>query len=633
MMQIKSIILYNNTGEKTRQLNFELECINLITGDSDTGKSALIPIIDYCLGHSEFEIPAGVIRENVSWYAVLYQVGNKQAFIAKPKPKYGDKNFEAYYIENEKIIIPLYTQLNINSSDDDVKDKLSQLLRQSLGLPPLAIEKAEAQKMTIDYTNFYLFQERKVIANNEILFYKQYSESKTIIETLPYFLGAKNEKQFVLQESHEKSLKELRKAKAQWSSQKNQIELNEEKTKHFFIQAQKVELIDRSLLTEHLSIKEMRELLQNICQAWQPTESLPVMDEVEHPLREEIDRIRQDFYQKQHEISRVESYLQTINGYSQEVDEHKMRLESIQLFEQQDSLSQTICPLCNAPLKQKIPAILSIQNTLNQLQKSLDMARRDKIDLEDTTQKLIAEREEIRNNLKEKQNTLSKVLRENQTKKDFLQRLLLEQGSIRELIGRIKEYLELTKYLDNIAELTKKIDFLKKEINTYQQQLDAVKDSTASILDSLAQRITDLAKEIDLSYQGLYRFNLEKLNVTVSQSSGHLIPMKSMGGGLNSLGCHLIILLALHHHFISHKKPVPQFLVLDQPVQGYLSNEFQNYDAEKIDRLINLLLKVCHELNLQIILTEHDRLQQTGLHRVEPHWTSENALIPKDWIL
>lgn len=84
-IQIKSIILYNSDGE-VRVLPFKLGKINIITGKSSTGKSAIIDIIEYCLGRSDFRIPEGKIRDNVKWYAVLYQLDETQILIAKPAP-------------------------------------------------------------------------------------------------------------------------------------------------------------------------------------------------------------------------------------------------------------------------------------------------------------------------------------------------------------------------------------------------------------------------------------------------------------------------------------------------------------------------------------------------------------------
>jgi predicted ATPase len=48
--QICKIVLWPKNDEKPRTLEFELNKVNVITGASKTGKSAVVPIIDYCLG-------------------------------------------------------------------------------------------------------------------------------------------------------------------------------------------------------------------------------------------------------------------------------------------------------------------------------------------------------------------------------------------------------------------------------------------------------------------------------------------------------------------------------------------------------------------------------------------------------
>ena len=88
----------------------------------------------------------------------------------------------------------------------------------------------------------------------------------------------------------------------------------------------------------------------------------------------------------------------------------------------------------------------------------------------------------------------------------------------------------------------------------------------------------------------------------------------------------------MHQYFISEKSPVPSFLILDQPIQGY-SSDNKNDDTDKINKMIQLVLKVCKDSGLQVILTEHEQLSQEELHRVEEkHWTTDYALIPKKWI-
>jgi DNA repair ATPase RecN len=60
---IKSIIIYSHTGEQ-RTLDFNTTGLNIITGKSKTGKSAIIDIVDYCLYRGSFNVAEGVIRNS-----------------------------------------------------------------------------------------------------------------------------------------------------------------------------------------------------------------------------------------------------------------------------------------------------------------------------------------------------------------------------------------------------------------------------------------------------------------------------------------------------------------------------------------------------------------------------------------
>ena len=71
--QIENIVIWPSKADVKplkRVVWFEPGVVNVITGESRTGKSAVIPIIDYCLGSSKCAIPIDVIRKSASWYGV-----------------------------------------------------------------------------------------------------------------------------------------------------------------------------------------------------------------------------------------------------------------------------------------------------------------------------------------------------------------------------------------------------------------------------------------------------------------------------------------------------------------------------------------------------------------------------------
>jgi hypothetical protein len=143
-----------------------------------------------------------------------------------------------------------------------------------------------------------------------------------------------------------------------------------------------------------------------------------------------------------------------------------------------------------------------------------------------------------------------------------------------------------------------------------------------------------------------YRFDLARLTV-VADRPDRPIPMFRMGGGQNWLGCHLIALLALHSHFIEAKRPVPRFLVLDQPSQVYFASPdiyrampgttnatlAAQADMEAVRRMFEFLRDFCRAAapNFQILVLEHANLEDQWFQDalVEEPWAGTRALIPQ----
>ncbi len=72
-MQIEAIALYDYAGRR-RTIDLRLGALNVISGDSQTGKSALLEVIDYCFGSNELRVPEGVITDHVAWYALVLRL-------------------------------------------------------------------------------------------------------------------------------------------------------------------------------------------------------------------------------------------------------------------------------------------------------------------------------------------------------------------------------------------------------------------------------------------------------------------------------------------------------------------------------------------------------------------------------
>ena len=83
---IDTITLWSHHNEK-RQLHFKRGKVNILTGGSQRGKSAILSILDYCFLSSSHKIPGAIINDNTSWYGITFIINEKNYSIARQSPK------------------------------------------------------------------------------------------------------------------------------------------------------------------------------------------------------------------------------------------------------------------------------------------------------------------------------------------------------------------------------------------------------------------------------------------------------------------------------------------------------------------------------------------------------------------
>lgn len=105
-MQILDIVVFSHDGRR-RMLSLNTGRVNIITGASKTGKSALVDIVDYCFGAGECRVPEGPIRRSVSWFGLRLQLAEGQAFIGRRCPGARAASSEECFVEiGDKVEVP-----------------------------------------------------------------------------------------------------------------------------------------------------------------------------------------------------------------------------------------------------------------------------------------------------------------------------------------------------------------------------------------------------------------------------------------------------------------------------------------------------------------------------------------------
>lgn len=167
-IQIEKIILWpKNASLERRELEFTQGQVNVIHGLSQTGKSAIIHIIDYCLCSSENRIPIGTIRDSVEWFGLLLKIDNEEMLLARKNLQ--RTKFMMYFERSESIKIP-----DIPEEKFQDKEELKKHINNLMNISFFEEEKGGKFSSRASFRDLvsFNFQPQSIVANANALFYK-----------------------------------------------------------------------------------------------------------------------------------------------------------------------------------------------------------------------------------------------------------------------------------------------------------------------------------------------------------------------------------------------------------------------------------------------------------------------------
>lgn len=112
---IRQIKLWFKQNVKPKVYEFVPNKINVITGDSSTGKSSILRIIDYCLLSERSTIVEDVINQNVKWYGLAFSLNNVDYVIARKNPQNETAEQQMFFSEGKEF--PDELQANTNRGE------------------------------------------------------------------------------------------------------------------------------------------------------------------------------------------------------------------------------------------------------------------------------------------------------------------------------------------------------------------------------------------------------------------------------------------------------------------------------------------------------------------------------------
>jgi hypothetical protein len=641
--QILNILVYGTNGQ-IRSIELKPDAVNIITGRSGTGKSALIHIVDYCLGRKECNVYAGVIRKYVEWYAVKLQISSGEIFIARRNPEPGKESSEDIYIERgTSLSFPEARNLTKNSN----LDTLTSILNQILGIGEYAHEpKAGQTRKTgtadIGKALFYCFQEQSEIDDQKFLFHRQGEPflPQSIKDYLPYFLGAITDEFIQNKEELRKLNRKLKQVESRIAERNRLKGQNFERAFALLNEAKSVDLIaaDEPLQASWDNVRQLIEaaLARNIDN--DPAE--PNVD-VLNDLLDRQQWIREAYRIAAAELKSLKDLKRSSNGFGSEMEEQKSRLESINILGHTSDPNS--CPLCSSTLPSAVPSAEAIRASLTDIDSQLEAVTNDTPHLDAMIAKAEDQLADIKRLLDEVKTSIISLQTTDQRISD-----LRDFSSRRAMIkGRLSLYLENmpAKVVDDSDDKLE-AEKLAEQIRAIEAVLndEALAERLESILSLVSSQITSLARKLEIEHSDSpMRLDLKKLTIVADHADEGPIPMPKMGSGETWVGLHLVTHLALHNWFFKKQRPVPQFLFLDQPSQAYFPPdtsaetvrdeiEVTNPDRQSVIRMFKLIVE--ETKNFQVIVTEHADIREDWYQALvrENWWDGTLKLVPIEWI-
>lgn len=642
-MQISKIIIYSKDGRQ-RVVDFRLGAVNIITGGSSRGKSALIAIVDYCLGSGECSVPAGVIPSAVSWYGLLLQLEAQQVFVARAVPAPGSKSSsDVYLAAGASLSLPPFSELSQNATPDGIVSFLSS----AIGMPANSSEPRPGEtrrpiQATLRHALALVFQRQDEIASPRLLFHGQSDSwvAQSIKDTLPFLLGAAGDDRLSQRAELRRAQERARELEAAIATRDIRATERGARVRQLLAEAAAVGLLEAGEEPDETAGADALRRLLN----WSPGQrDDPTPDEaLMRRLQTEYEDLTARYAQVEADVELARAFESHREGFQGEVAEQEARLSSVGLFPP-DPVGNGSCPLCNRPLETIVPAVEEIQSSLADLAKQLEGANHLRPRLKTYLEERESERLRLRAERADTRRRIDNLL----AQRDALRGAAALDDRRSRTLGRISVVLEglgapeqREDLEQDLATVSARIDALRAELSTEELQ---------ARLDSISNRIgiemSRWAKELTLEYsQNPLRIDLRRLTVVADTDQGP-IPMDRMGGGKNWLGYHLLAHFGLHQWFVHHDRPTPRFLMLDQPTQVYYPAEhfedadmagLTDEDRDAVQRMFNLIFAVVDELEprFQVIVTDHadlvsdPRFQDALVER----WRGDLKLVPLEWL-
>lgn len=395
-MQLLGLALYAHDGRR-RDVRFRPGRLNIVTGESKTGKSALLTITEFCLGRAKFLVPAGPITDHVAWYGSLWQITDDphgpRAFAGRPAPPKGQASVSRAMLAFGGRELDFFDFADLIENTD--ADGLRRELGRRIGILENVIEsRGPGVSQTpfeagLGHAALLCFQDQGEIASQSLLFHRQgeHPIAQHLKDTIPYFLGALPADAAALKAALRDAIRAHRRAEQRLLAAEQEAETADATLRGLLAEAYAAGLTTENELMEGAHIvAALREALhaartepETAAQAAGADVDDVALQDRRRDLLRRRGEIRDDLETVMDSRALLLERAESERDFETAVELHAGRLTSLELLPQQDRTggdtdqSAGVCPLCSSELVHPDPTSSALTERLQALRRELDL--------------------------------------------------------------------------------------------------------------------------------------------------------------------------------------------------------------------------------------------------------------------
>lgn len=565
-----------------RIIELDADRVNIITGASGTGKSAVIKALDYCLGSSKCQLPVYVRRRCVA-VGVKWIRGTEEMISCRQVPLVGKAPNSYMYVTTGR-------NLKVPRSVEEFEGRgpvavSKARLGEAFGIEAMPIgdseqpERDSLDRPSIRQFTPYVFVTKEVIDSETVLLHGLDDNRKAppIIATMPYFLGVVNGSTAAAERRLRQARRALEIDAAREEARVAKDSLLKQRSRVLLGEAQQLGLVERPPegADEAFLIGMLRRAAS------------PAARPLQYPGADQLDSLQERRQATLKELNQTKRKLRALAVTEQESLDYEAAVstqqQKLRIAEHLHLLDvPTKCPVCESETAAGAEVAVAMRRSLETIRAETSAVGRLRPQIGEAAEQLNKRVEELSGLLRELDAAVASALNQIAEAKQFADLAQLQyffRGKATYFLETIDDQLlkpakDLTKQRDEIAELEAKIDADNRRIRMRRAE---------SAVSQYASEAFSKLPKVEPCVDAELIFSAREPSISVIEAGPEdaVLSMADLGSDQNWLAVHVALAFGLQRHFEKERRPVPGVIVLDQLSRPYFPN--QSKDADEVE--------------------------------------------------